>query len=87
MLQPGQDYRVEVEIWPTSIVLPVGYRLAVRVDAEDFARENAPGPRKGSGPFLHTDPQDRDMSRLGGENTILTGGRYDSHLVLPFIPQ
>ncbi len=86
-LQPGQDYRVEVEIWPTSIVLPAGYRLAVRVDAEDFARENASGPRKGSGPFLHTDPQDRDISRLAGENTILTGSHYDSHLVLPFIPR
>lgn len=85
-LKPGEDYRVEVEIWPTSIVLPAGYRLAVRIDAEDFARENASGPRKGSGPFLHTDPQDRDAARLAGENAILTGGSYDSHLVLPLIP-
>lgn len=86
-LQPGKDYRVDVEIWPTSIVLPAGYRLAVRVDAQDFARENASGPRKGSGPFLHTDPVDRDLRRLEGENTILTGGRFDSHLVLPLIPR
>jgi len=86
LLQPGEDYRVEVEIWPTSIVLPAGYRLAVRIDAEDFARENASGPRKGSGPFLHTDPRDRNVASLAGENTILTGGSYDSHLVLPWIP-
>jgi predicted acyl esterase len=85
-LTPGEDYRVEVEIWPTSIVLPRGYRLAVRVDAQDFEREGATGPRKGSGPFLHTDPQDRSPEVFRGENTILTGGRYDSHLLLPLIP-
>ena len=85
-LTPGQDYRVEVEIWPTSIVLPAGYRLAIRIDAQDFEREGTTGPRKGSGPFLHTDPDDRAPERLTGQNTLLTGGPYDSHLVLPFIP-
>lgn len=84
-ITPGEDYRVEVEVWPTSIVLPPGYRLAVRVDAQDFEREDAAGPRKGSGPFLHTDPQDRAPERFSGDNTILTGGRYDSHLLLPLI--
>lgn len=86
-LVPGEDYRVEVEIWPTSIVLPAGYRLAVRIDARDFEREGATGPRKGSGPFLHTDPQDRRPDLHAGQHTILTGGRYDSHLVLPLIPK
>ncbi len=86
-LIPGEDYRVEVEIWPTSIVLPAGYRLAVRIDARDFEREGAIGPRKGSGPFLHTDPQDRKPELFTGQNTILTGARYDSHLVLPRIAQ
>lgn len=86
-LVPGQNYRVEVEIWPTSIVLPAGYRLAVRIDARDFERESAAGPRKGSGPFLHTDPQDRPSALFAGENTILTGGAYDSHLLLPLIPR
>ncbi len=85
-LTPDEEYRVEVEIWPTSIVLPAGYRLAVRVDAQDFERENASGPRKGSGPFLHTDLSDRKPEALAGENTILTGGKYDSHLLLPLIP-
>ncbi|MBY4595392.1 CocE/NonD family hydrolase [Ottowia caeni] len=82
----GEPFRVEVEIWPTSIVLPAGYRISVRVDAQDFEREGATGPRKGSGPFLHTDPTDRPLERFRGRNTILTGGRYDSHLLLPRIP-
>jgi predicted acyl esterase len=87
LLTPGEEYRVEVEIWPTSIVIPAGYRLAVRIDARDFEREGAPGPRKGSGPFLHTDPTDRSTATFTGVNTILTGGQYDSHLLLPRIPR
>lgn len=86
-LKPGRDYRVEVELWPTSIVLPVGYRLALRVDARDFEREGATGPRKGSGPFLHTDPADRPGTVFQGTNTLLSGAQYDSHLVLPVIPK
>jgi hypothetical protein len=34
-------------------------------------------------PFLHNDPEDRI---LAGENTIYTGGAYDSHLLAPVIP-
>lgn len=83
---PMEPFRLEVEIWPTSIVIPVGYRISVRIDAQDFEREGATGPRKGSGPFLHTDLTDRPLERFHGRNTILTGGRYDSHLLLPRIP-
>ena len=86
-LEPGKPYRVEVELWPTSIVLPKGYRLALRIDARDFERENASGPRKGSGPFLHTDSVDRPSELFAGMNTILCGGKHDSHLVLPVIPK
>lgn len=86
-LEPGRDYRVEVELWPTSIVLPVGYRLALRIDARDFEREGATGPRRGSGPFLHTDPADRPGTAFHGTNTLLSGAQYNSHLVLPVIPK
>ncbi|MBU7573267.1 MAG: CocE/NonD family hydrolase [Hydrogenophaga sp.] len=88
MIEPvpsNEPFRVEVEIWPTCIVLPAGYRISVRIDAQDFEREGATGPRKGSGPFLHTDPTDRPLERFRGRNTILTGGRFDSHLMLPRI--
>lgn len=86
-MEPGKPYRVEVEIWPTSIVLPPGYRLALRIDGRDFEREGATGPRKGSGPFLHTHPKDRDPVIFQARNTILSGGKYDSHLLLPVIPR
>lgn len=85
-MTPGQIYRVEVEIWPTSIVLPPSFRLALRVDGRDFEREGETGLRKGSGPFLHTNPRDRDPSIFGVRNTLHAGGAYESFLTLPLIP-
>ena len=65
-LQPGQAVELDVEIWPTSIVVPPGYQLALsirgkdyEVDGKDVALPNAPYPMKGVGPFLHIDPADR----------------------------
>ena len=61
-LTPGEPVEVDVEIWPTSIVVPQGYRLALNVrgkdyevDGTDIALPNAPYPMKGAGPFLHVD--------------------------------
>jgi putative CocE/NonD family hydrolase len=88
-LTPGQFYPVDVEIWPTSIVVHPGYKLRVRVEGSDFVRLGADPTQKinhGSGFFLHTDPLDRPAAEFGGETTIATGGDHDSYLVLPFVP-
>ena len=65
-LTPGEPVELDIEIWPTSIVVPPGYRLALtvrgkdyEVDGTDAALPNAPYPMKGVGPFLHIDPDDR----------------------------
>ena len=65
-LKPGEPVELDIEIWPTSIVVPPGYRLALtvrgkdyEVDGTDAALPNAPYPMKGVGPFLHIDPDDR----------------------------
>lgn len=85
-LVPGQPYQIAVEIWPTCVVLPKGYRLTLRIDGKDFQREGGVMFRQGSGPFLHTDPKDRKPEIFGARNFILSGGQFDSHLVLPIIP-
>ena len=41
---------------------------------------------RGSGPFLHTDPEDRPDAILGGRTTIHTGGAHASYVLLPVIP-
>ncbi len=41
---------------------------------------------RGSGPALHNDWVDRPEAVFGGTNTIHTGGRHDSYLLVPVIP-
>ena len=91
-LTPGQVYGVDVEIWPTCIVLPAGYQLALVIGGRDFERPGADDsgsvfPAKGSGPWLHTDPADRPAVVFGGTTTIHSGSGHDSHLLLPVIPR
>ena len=73
-VKPGEIVPVEIEIWPTSVVCEPGERLVLEVAAHDEPR---------TAPFLHDDPRDRVYAR---EITLHTGGRYDSHVLLPVIP-
>jgi len=83
-LTPGEIYAVDVEIWPTSLALPKGYRLALTVQGQDFAR---PGMSRDTdtGWFTHDDARDRPPSSFSGTHTIHAGGKYDSFLQLPVI--
>jgi predicted acyl esterase len=93
-LTPGQVYQVAVEIWPTSIVVPAGYRLGLTVRGKDYEYEGpidaSDGthryPSRGVGPFVHTDPGDRPDAVVGGTVTVHTGPGCDAHLLLPIIP-
>lgn len=94
-LEAGAVYEVAVEIWPTSVIIPAGHRLALtvrgmdyRYDGElsDFAQSFHYAGR-GVGPFKHNDPTDRDPETFGGTVSIHTGGASDSHLLLPVIPE
>ncbi len=79
-LAPGEFYPIDVEIWPTSIVLPPGYSLLLRIMGKDFELPGVPGR------LLHDHPLDRPPSRFGGRCTIATGPGRSSALVLPLIP-
>jgi uncharacterized protein len=90
-LEPGVVYQLDIEVWPTCIVLPAGYRLALTVQGRDFERKivkdtNEVWTSSGSGPFLHTDPSDRSASTFAGTTTIYTGRERDSFLLLPVVP-
>lgn len=92
-LTPGEAYEVEIEIWPTSIVVPAGYRLGLTLRGTDYAY---PGPvkeefalvhrypGKGTGPFVH--PVDsRPWDLVGGDVTVYSGPGFPSRLLLPVI--
>ena len=93
-LTPGEIYELDVEIWPTCIVAPKGYRLALSVRGCDYVYPggvtrglpNMPAVFSGVGPFRHNDPADRPPEVFGGEVTIHTGPEHPSHVLLPVIP-
>ncbi len=84
-LEPGKVYEIDVEVWPSSLWLPKGSRLAFIVQGKDFERPDATGPLKGSGLFIHTDPTDRPPERFNGTHTVYTGGARASYLQLPVL--
>ncbi|WPD18528.1 CocE/NonD family hydrolase [Thermaerobacter composti] len=91
-LTPGEIYELDIEIWPTSIVVPPGYRLALTIQGRDFEREGETGQLetlgrfRGSGPFVHKDPWDRRLEIFGGQVTVYGGASRPSYLLLPVIP-
>ena len=92
-LVPGVPVDLDVEIWPTCIVVPVGYRLGFSVRGRDY---EYPGPQisipgvhytlTGVGPFLHDHPEDRPASVFGGRNTLHFEPGAQPFVLLPVIP-
>ena len=75
-LKEGEIVPVEIEIWPTAIMFHTGESLALVVKGSDIVTEYLP-PRFRS--------EHKDTINKGMHN-IYTGGKYDSHLLLPVIP-
>ena len=93
-LEPGVVCELDVEIVPTCIVVPVGYRLALWVRGKDYEYR---GPvdeygqtfyyaTRGTGGMTHADPDDRPEEVFGGKVTLHVGPDHPSHLLLPVIP-
>lgn len=93
-LTPGEQTSLEIEIWPTSIVVPAGYRIGLSVRGCDYENPNASGQRqsnfknelKGCGPFLHNDERDRPTDIFSGTTTLHIGPDHPSFVLLPVIP-
>ena len=90
-LTPGKVYEIDVELWPTCIVVPAGYRLGLTVQGQDYDHGGEPVQMawfamSGSGPFRHNDADDRPPDYVEARATIHTGGSHPSSLLLPVIP-
>ena len=93
-LTPNEVIELDIEVWPTSIVVPAGYRIGLSVQGQDYENPNATGERlsnfknelKGCGPFLHNDPRDRPVKIFGGTTTLHIATDNPSHILLPVIP-
>jgi predicted acyl esterase len=93
-LRPGAVYELDVEVWPTCIVVPSGHRIGLTVRGKDyeFPGGAAEGLKTlgrsftGVGPFYHNDPADRPAAVFGGDVTLHTGPDRQAYVLLPVIP-
>lgn len=95
-LTPGEIFELDVEIWPTCIVAPAGYRIGLSVRGTDYEYPGVLGDDPdsyagkrgytGVGSFEHADHRDRPPETYGGDVTIHAGPDNPSHLLLPLIP-
>ncbi len=94
-LKPGVPVELDVEIWPTSIVVPAGYRIALSVRSRDYEFADKTGIKlphfknelKGCGPFLHNDPLDRPAKIFAGKTTLHIDLKNAPYVLVPVIPK
>jgi predicted acyl esterase len=91
-LQPNVPVELDVEIWPTSIVVPAGYRVALTIRGKDYEHacsggklSNFKNELRGCGPFLHNDQRDRPQEIFGGCTTLHAFGESQPFALLPLI--
>jgi len=92
-LKAGEIVELDIEIWPTSIVVPAGYRIGLGVRGKDYEHPGPPTrlsnmkkPMTGCGPFMHDDPIDRPAEVFDGRTTLHFGGGREPYLLLPIVP-
>ena len=93
-LRSDEIVELDIEIWPTSIVIPAGYRIAVTVRGKDYEYPGPSGGRiasfknelRGCGPFLHNDARDRPPKIFAGKTTLHTSPGRHCYILLPIVP-
>lgn len=88
-LEPGEVYELDVEIWPTSVVVPAGYTLALTVQGHDYVHGGDQDVtidwyRPGEG--IHSDPRDRPAEIFGGKVTLHADQDRVPYILLPVVP-
>ena len=93
-LKKGQTVELDIEIWPTCIVVPAGYRIGLSIRGKDYVYGGGSGGKlsnfknelTGCGPFLHDDPRDRPKELFDGTTTLHFGAGKAPYVLLPIIP-
>jgi uncharacterized protein len=92
-LTPGEPVELDIELWPTCIVVPPGYRLALTIRGHDYeyggtpvVAPHVPYPLRGVGPFTHNELRNRPAEIFGGINTLHFAENRRPWLMLPIIP-
>lgn len=72
-VKPGEIVPCEITIWPASVVFHAGEKLAVDISGKYGVKDDL---MKGFNNLINS-----------GRHTIFTGGKYDSYLLAPLIPE
>jgi predicted acyl esterase len=93
-LQPGLAVDLAVEVWPTSIVIPSGYRLDFNLRGKDYQFDDQgvmlPFDTQrmyGVGPFSHENPVDRPPDVFHTQNHLHFDAGHRPYVLLPVIPE
>lgn len=93
-LDPGKTYELDVEVWPTCIHVPKGYRVALSVRGRDYVYPGDSNVQLGEyanwtgcAIFRHDDPRDRPAHIFGGDVTLHSGPKEQAYVMLPVIPE
>ena len=94
LLKPGEKVDLDIEILPTSIVVPAGHRIGLTIRGKDYEYGGPSGGKlsnfknelTGCGPFLHNDPVDRPPEDFGGTTTLHFDRANAPFLLLPVVP-
>ena len=78
VVKTGQVYTVDIELWPTSVVVEEGETLALEISSCDS---------EGVSLFGHNHPNDRPEQVFKGRNEIHISPHYENYLQLPTIPK
>jgi uncharacterized protein len=92
-LKRNEVVELAIELWPTSIVVPAGYRIALTVRGRDYVYPGGSGGKlsnfknelTGCGPFLHDDPRDRPPAIFHNRVKLHFGPRRAAHVLLPVV--
>ncbi|MEY2621019.1 MAG: hypothetical protein RIT26_839 [Pseudomonadota bacterium] len=93
-LTPGQPVDLDVEVWPTCIVIPQGYTLVFNLRGKDYRYDDVgvvlpfdTRPMYGVGPFSHENPVDRPPEIFHTQNHLHFGPDHQPYVLLPVIPK
>jgi hypothetical protein len=78
MMQPGKAYPFSIELYPTSMLIKAGHRLALEISSSNFPRFDT-NPNTG-------EPLNDNRDTRVATNTIYLDAAHPSQVVLPVIP-
>lgn len=76
-VKPEEVYAVDVEVWPTNVVVEKGGKIIFELSS---------GDTQGSGMFQHDSEKDRSVEVFAGVNNLHFGEGVENYVTLPIIP-